>query len=309
MRFLRALRLSILVAAGAGVTGCSHDPIAPVVPLPVMTSLTVSGETSLTGLGQTSKLAAIGHYADGSSKDVSAAVLWSTNAPSVVTVSSDGTVTTVGLGAVNVSAHRQPFLESVLLTVTPPGTLGVSGWAREPGAGALAGVHVVEAASGLSVETLLAGDFMGYFSLGGLTNGHLTFTKESFEDAQFDVTASDFIDVPLQRIIRVAAGGSVSSQIAPHDMDYLVAPDTRCGPCRLVRVTGSGATLHFRLAWTDRASMFNVWINGQMFPGDAATLAVEADAPAGPGELLVYVAKVPTNLADNHVAFTFSTTK
>ena len=274
-----------------------------------MTSFALSGNSSLGSIGQTSKLTATGHFADGSERDVSANMLWSTDVPNVVTISRDGLVTAIGLGVTTIFVTQQPVFQSVVLSVTPPGTTAVGGWVREPGGGPLPGVLVTEADSALSTATALSGDGLGTFAIGGLTNGHLKLTRDLFEDAHVDVSETGLLTVPLQRIIRVAAGGSVSSLIAPHDMDYLVAADTHCGPCRLIRVTGAGATLHFRLTWTDHASMLNVWINGQMFAGNADALDVESDAPGGPGELLVYVARVGATLPQSHTTFTFSTTR
>jgi hypothetical protein len=309
MTRLRAIGLLIVAVALVAVASCGEGPAAPTAlphPLPGLTSLTLTGNTSLTGIGGTSKITATGHFTDGSAKDVSADMLWFTEIPGVLTISSDGLVSAVGLGVTSVFVTRQPVFQSILLTVTPPGTMAVGGWTSEPNGDALPGVLVSETGSGLSVVTELSGDDQGAFAMGGLTNGHLTLAKESFEDARFDVTASGLIGVLLQRVMRTAVGGTLSGRLEPHDMDYTVTPDAHCRPCRLIRVTASApGILHLKLTWTDAASMLNIWIDGHVYSGTANDELL-ADVPIGSGELVMYIGKVATDTVGNAVPFTFS---
>lgn len=308
MTRVRSIGLSIGAAALAAVMSCGEGPAAPTVlhPLPGLTSLTLTGNTSLTHIGDSSKLTATGHFTDGSAKDVSADMLWFTEIPGVVTISRDGLVSAVALGATSVFVTRQPVFQTVILSVTPPGTLAVGGWTSEPGGEPLAGVLVNETGSGISVVTELSGDDQGAFAIGGLTNGHLTLTKESFEDARFDVTTSGLIGVLLQRVVRTAVGGTLSGRLEPHDMDYAVTPDAHCRPCKLIRVTASApGVLHLKLTWTDAASMLNMWIDGRVYSGTANDELL-ADVPVGSGELVVYIGKAATDLVGSAVPFTFS---
>jgi hypothetical protein len=59
MRHIRVIGLLAIVAANAGVAGCGNNPETPTTtyhPVPALTSLTVSGNTSFPGIGQTRPL-------------------------------------------------------------------------------------------------------------------------------------------------------------------------------------------------------------------------------------------------------------
>jgi hypothetical protein len=102
-----------------------------------VTSLTVSGNTNLS-VGQNSQLAAIAHFSDGSSQNVTSAATWSSATPSVATVLG-GLVHGVAPGAapitasyggqnatatVNVSGSTGPVVNSLSVTGTSPMTVG-----------------------------------------------------------------------------------------------------------------------------------------------------------------------------------------
>ena len=72
-----------------------------------------------------------------------------------------------------------------------------------------------------------------------------------FEVAEFDAVRNNFNDTPLQKVIRLSAGESVTPlELAPHDMSYTVGAD-RCYPCRLIRIVSAVAgTLRLTLTWT-----------------------------------------------------------
>jgi hypothetical protein len=102
-----------------------------------VTSLTVSGNTNLS-VGQNSQLAAIAHFSDGSSQNVTSAASWSSATPSVATVLA-GLVHAVAPGAapitatyngqnatvtVNVTGSTTPVVNSLTVTGTSPMTVG-----------------------------------------------------------------------------------------------------------------------------------------------------------------------------------------
>ena len=77
--------------------------------------------------------------------------------------------------------------------------------------------------------------------MGGLTGSHLRLEKGGFEVAEFDAIPNQSNDTPLQKVIRLSAGESVTPlQLAPHDMSYTVGTD-RCFPCRLIRIMNAAA--------------------------------------------------------------------
>ncbi len=71
-----------------------------------VTSLTLSGTSSLTGLGQTGQLIATASLANGSKLDITQSkdLSWQSSNTMVVTTSSNGTVASVGYGVANVTA-------------------------------------------------------------------------------------------------------------------------------------------------------------------------------------------------------------
>lgn len=310
-----AIRLLVVLASLAAVIRCGSSPAAPIIPQgnPVQTSFTITGNLSYTGAGQQGQLTATAGYADGTSKNITTSVTWIPQITTVATVSPTGLLTTTGLGGTYIAAQNNAvgtasryYFQSVLVRVTPPGTLALLGWTREPGSGPLAGVGVREAQSGQSTTSNANGDY----ALGGLTSGVLTFTKSGYEDVQFETTGDTYDGWPLQQVVRLEAGGSVSQKLAPHDVDYVVTGDTRCQPCRLIRVTSMAAgTLHLRLTWTEPASALNIWVNGQVFPGSSTTPEIAADVSVGVGEFLVYVGKLKSSALGNYVPFTLSTSR
>src|SRR5690242_15593509 len=97
----RAAVLLCVVAAACS----SNAPPATVTPPPkALRSLTVSPAPTFLATGDTRRLTAIGHYDDGSSKDLTAAVTWSSSNPVAAAVDAGGAVTAAGQGTTTVTA-------------------------------------------------------------------------------------------------------------------------------------------------------------------------------------------------------------
>ena len=289
-----------------------------------LTSLTISGNTSLAGVGETSQLTATAGYSDGTTRDVTSDAQWSSNLPSVVTISTGGgflpasragLLTAQALGATSVLLRypvTNPSLyRYVQVTVTPIGTFTASGRVREPGVGSVTSARVVNVASGLATLTQSDGDY----SFGGLTDPAFSVTKAGYEPVEFDATPDVWADVPVQRVVRIAAGSAgVSGRLAPNDMDYVMSDGTHCQPCRLIRVTSTAPGMaRVQLTWTDPDWDVNIWVNGQMFPGTGSLREVVADVLVGAGEVLMYVGKIGSGERSGgsngvHVPFTLSVT-
>ena len=304
----------VVVATLAAVTSCGSSPTAPInPPVAVQTSLTITGNLSFTGVAQAGQLTATAGYSDGTTKNITSSVTWTVLIETVAAISPTGMLTTTGLGATfvymqnnSVASSSPLFFRSMVVTVTPPGTLALFGWTREPGSGPISGVRVLDPLSGQS--TVSNND--GNYAMGGLTSAALAFSKAGYEEAQFETASGAFDGWPLQQVVRLEAGASVSQKLAPHDVDYLVASGTHCQPCRLVRVTSAAAgTLRLRVTWTDAGSTLNLWVNGQVYPGSGAAQEIVADVPVGVGELLVYVGKMASDVTGNYVPFTLATTR
>jgi hypothetical protein len=311
-----------LVTALAASTGCDHSsptprptptpaPATPApaptnpapAPSPQVTSLRITGNGTLTSVGATSALAATATMSDGTTQDLTTGVLWRSSDPSSIAVSPSGVVTALRFGSSYVLAQSGTKNATLNVLATPSGTFVVFGWVREPGSGAIANVLVREATSGLSV----ASDADGVYSLGNLTAGRMAFTKDGYEPVSADSTPNTALEVAMQRVVRIAAGNKVDVKLAPHDMDYEAAPGSHCYPCRMIRVTSSGApSVHLSVTWNEPRATLNMWINGQLFEGATHGPSETAtDLPAGPGELIVYVG--PRTGGDYYIPFTLTT--
>jgi hypothetical protein len=309
-RAIRSGWLPLAAAAAALVApGCGPSPTSPSGLLPpsgpILISLIITGNPSLSAIGQTTQLAALASYSDRSTRDVTRESEWRSTDPSVVTVSATGLVTVVGFGVGRVEVTFGSRAANPLpISVWPPGLFAVSGRVREPGQGGILNVRVLDAATGLSTTT--AGD--GGFFLGGIAGPELTFESTSFETARVAVRPNDSLDVAMQRVIRITAGDRVHGQLAPHDVSYELEGE-RCYPCRLIRVlVAMPATLRFHLTWSGPRTALYIWAAGRRFDGTHPELTVDLPVPAG--EFVVYMGmKLPPSAAGatDYVPFTLTT--
>lgn len=315
--------LSLVVLCGilGLVSACGEDgpvpptspqtpPGPPAAPILQPTSLTLSGSVAFQAPGETSQLTATAAYADGTTKDVTREAQWTTSSQLIASISTDGVLTARGLGLTSVLVRfpvaNPSLFQSAQVIVTPAGTFAVSGRVREPGAGGLDGALVLHLGSGQSATTSSGGSY----HFGGLTgDARFRVTRAEFEDAEVELVRDEFGDVPLQRVVHVAAGGETySGRLAPNDMDYVVDEATRCQPCRMIRVTSTAAGIvRIRLTWTGTAPMV-VWVGEQMFtPGDTPR-EVTADVPVTGGDTRIYVGTIRSASEADYISFAISAT-
>jgi len=104
----RAYQLIGLVAVWLFVAACGKaSPTAQV------TSITVTGNPTLNGIGQTSQLTATATFSDGTTEDVTSKATWQTGNAAFVSVSSTGVVTATGFGQTSISATDQSVTGSL----------------------------------------------------------------------------------------------------------------------------------------------------------------------------------------------------
>lgn len=95
----RALFFIALVAGCGGATTPQATDEGKAI-----TSVDINPNETIVDSGKKEQFHATVRYADGTTKDVTNEVVWNTSAPSVATVSKDGTVTAVKAGVVEISA-------------------------------------------------------------------------------------------------------------------------------------------------------------------------------------------------------------
>jgi len=280
-------------------------------------SVKVTGNLGLTQVGQTSQLTATATLSDGTTKDITNLVVWKSNSTSVVTVSSAGLLTAVSLGTASVIASYtggpptpDPPGSLQLVIVTPEGTFIAQGQVKHPGHAGVAGFHVQDTQSGQSAVTNASGSYV----LAGLTgSAHLAIDKTGFEPAELFLSAAAGTvvsgDVMVQPVIRITAGQSGQTTIAPHDVAYDVSATDRCVKCQLIRVVSAGpGTLHLKFTWNKPAVSLTTWIAGQAFPG-ASPGPLNIDVPVGAGEMVLYVGVSSGVIAEGDVVtLTITTT-
>ncbi len=104
-----------LLALGCGKTNATQLSVPA-----TLSSVQVTPSSSSIVVGQTEQLAAQASYSDGSTKDVTSLVSWSSSNQTVSTVSAAGLLTTFEAGTAVISAAYQNKTGSLALTVTNP---------------------------------------------------------------------------------------------------------------------------------------------------------------------------------------------
>jgi hypothetical protein len=303
--------LSALFVAGflacnspKSIQGPTPNPTPTPTPTPTPPTLTrvlLSGNVSLTDLGQTSQLTATATFSDSSTQDVTSNASWFSSDTRVATVSG-GLVTVINFGQAFVSVNYSGRGTGATVKATPPGTFVIAGWVREPGQGPLPEVDITETGSG----RIISSDQDGNVSFGDVRAlpAHLSARKNGYEAVDFDATAAIFFNQPLQRIIRVAAGEKATPpDLAPNDTTYRIG-SVQCYDCRLIRLT------------TDRAGTVRVqvvWIGPKLslFAGDqvvesASPLVAEIPVDAA-RELVIYLGNATSSAITSHMHFTIET--
>jgi hypothetical protein len=272
-----------------------------------VTAVKITGNTSFSSLGQTSQLTATASLSDGTTKDVTTDARWSTLRPDVIAMGPTGEARVVSFGLTSVSLSYSNKFAAVVVTATPPGTFAMWGRVRQPGVGSVAGARLTENTTHRSVTT----DGNGDYTIAELpqNQANLVVEKDGFEPVALNTTlsgASPYVDVPMQKIVRLNAGQTVTPDVlAPNDLSYLVGT-LRCNDCRMLRVmVTEPGTLHLRATWATNLKL-TLFAEGRVLSD--GTGEVIADLPVSAmGEVLVYLGVAPPNSVASHTRFTFAT--
>jgi hypothetical protein len=321
-RPVRGAAVVLLLAVAARCGG--EDPQPPLAPTPQpltpaasINFVTISGNLSLTAIGETSQLSVTATHSDGTTSDVTSRMTFGTSGREIVSISPSGLLTVLKFGADEVWTRSQGggrlLIRVQHVTATPPGTFAFFGVVSEPTAndflesfGGLPGVRVTETRSGRSVIT----DSAGKFSLAELpsTSAHLRLEKEGYEPVeteQGDIAGSR-LELPIQPIIRLVAGETVTPvPLAVIDLSHEVGSQ-RCIQCRLVRVTVPRAgTVRVRVVWTEPAEL-SLFADGRLLASGTSGLSADVRVDA-PREVLMYFGGTRERSVRGRVPFTFET--
>src|SRR3989442_11496900 len=117
--------ISLLSSCGGGGSSSTTSGSGPNVPPPPTASLTllqVTPGNASVAASSTQQFSATGKYSDGSSKDLTSSVLWSSSDTSVASVNNVGLATGVVVGVVTVTAQFGAMQGSATLNITNAGT-------------------------------------------------------------------------------------------------------------------------------------------------------------------------------------------
>jgi len=265
---------------------------------------------TLTAVGQATQLTAMATLADGTTQDVTASATWGVQ-NSAFAVTAPGQFRVVDFGATPFFAFYRGQSANGILTATPPGTFAVYGTVREPGSGPMSDVRVTEITSSISKLTA-GGQSAGGFTFGALPSSQvrLVAEKDGYESSVVLATATarptDYVDVAMQRYVRLTAGETVTPHVlAPHDLSYLVGT-LRCDDCRLMHViVPNPGRLHIHITWNP-AVRLTLFAEGRVLADGDRELT--ADLPVStPGEVLIYLGVVPPASVVSHTTFTVET--
>jgi hypothetical protein len=301
----------VLLVMMLGLVGCgSNAPVSPTTPTttvtasPATTRVVISGNVTLSRIGETTQLTATASLSDNTTKNVTSDGKWQWGDSRVATISPSGLLTVVGFGSTWISFTYLSRGAGITVSATPTGTFVIAGRVRQPGAGGFANLLVVDTLSGRSGTT----DSDGNFSLAELPRlqAHFKIEKEGYEPVEQDATQTN-VDLPLQRVVRLTAGETAHPDaLAPNDLSYTVGGRI-CNPCRLIRVVvPSAGTVHVHVTWTGTSASLSLFAEGQVVPGAIRDLI--ADVPINaPGEVLMYLGAVPPSVLIDHTFFTLET--
>jgi hypothetical protein len=287
--------------------------------------ISIVGNVIFNTIGQTGQFTATATFNDGTSKNVTPNGQWQSSDTHVATVSETGEARIVGFGTCVISFEYEKQHASVNVRASPPDTFTLRGRLREPGGGefgggfggpprtgggGLAGVVVLETSSGRSAVT----SANGQFAMSDVPRRQLRLKveKDGYEtrDVEIDGTKEqDDIDVPMQRVVRLAAGETVKpADLAPHDVPYVIGKDVCI--CRLIRVAVPRAgTVGVRVSWPATGDTMHLIAEGVTVSGeDEVTADVRVNTAR---EVVMYFGMIKTilrGLPRDYVAFTFETT-
>jgi hypothetical protein len=114
--------VAFVSAAYQGLTGSASLTVGPAV----LTGITVSPQASSLPLGETEPMTATGTFSDGTTQDSTQLVTWQANPHGVATISTQGTLTSLGQGVAQVSAAYQSQNGTATVTVIAPALLSLA---------------------------------------------------------------------------------------------------------------------------------------------------------------------------------------
>jgi hypothetical protein len=277
---LLVIGLVAMLASGEGCGNSNHGPTtASDVPQALPTKLIVSGNVSLTTIGETSQLTATAVWSDGSTKTVTAEVNWSSStllayggATSVVTISSGGGLTAVGFGIASIGASYRGQSDFKQVTLRPAGTFTLSGQIKEPVNVGVerATVEILDGpAAGQSTRSEYDGSYQ-FFAVSG--NLRVRATKDGYlAVVQFvSMTADERLDFDLTPVINpVTVAGTYRLTLTASNTCRDPLPAEASSRTYIATITQDGAGLQVDLSGAELLESHHAF-SGRVAPRDVS---------------------------------------
>jgi hypothetical protein len=192
--------LGLTLTQAACGSGKPPSPAAPTSTQPTVTVLTISGLPPSFAVGQSVQLTASGTLSDGTQLDETLKVNWQSSESTVVTVSTTGLLTVMGLGDADVVATLQGVRGSAHVSVLKPVPAAprydISGNVHESAptanvalAGATVGIHFVGCPSCPHDNQTVTTDATGRFTFAAIETAgfSLVVSKSGYETTFFNI--------------------------------------------------------------------------------------------------------------------------
>ena len=192
-RIRRFSGLSCIVTAAGCLLACGPAATAtaptPAQSGPTVSALAVTGNGRLSAPGETTQLVAEATLSDGSTKDVTSTVRWTSIDRTVATVSPNGLVTAIDLGKTTIVAFvglTHVTAPDFAVTVLPEGTYILAGQVTDADS-PINGVRVELVGGPMSGRVVMTDSF-GRYAFNGVTGAlQVRATKDGFPSAVRDV--------------------------------------------------------------------------------------------------------------------------
>ncbi len=159
---IQAFRYFLLINLCALAASCGSLGGAENITAAVLQTIAVTPANPSIAKGSTNQFIATGTYSDGTSVDLSASVIWSSDITTVATVNVSGLATGAGVGAATIKAASGVISGSTTLTVTESGPYkmsfsddysgGLSAWTQADGTWSVADGYLQGSPSGQSIN-------------------------------------------------------------------------------------------------------------------------------------------------------------
>jgi uncharacterized protein YjdB len=119
-KLMKKFQMSVAVLCLGLLAGCSTSSTPKVITQPTLKSIQITLAQASVAAGLGDQLTATGQYSDGTNKDLSATVTWTSSNQTVATVSGAGVISTAAQGTATITGSLSGVTGSATLTVNAP---------------------------------------------------------------------------------------------------------------------------------------------------------------------------------------------